>query len=79
MRGAAGGVLANDLDPDDPLSAVLVVGPSKGGLTLNVDGSFAYRPKTNFAGTDRFTYRIEDAQGFADEATATITVAAQPG
>ena len=42
---AAPGVLGNDSDPDhDPLSAVLVSGPSHGTLTLNANGSFTYTP-----------------------------------
>ncbi len=57
----APGVLGDDSDPDhDPLSAVLVSGPSHGTLTLNADGSFTYSPKDNFNGTDSFTYRASD-------------------
>src|SRR5207248_1125820 len=42
---AAPGVLANDSDADgDPLTAVLVSGPSHGTLTLASDGSFSYMP-----------------------------------
>ncbi len=42
---AAPGVLANDSDPNnDPLTAVLETGPSKGSLALNADGSFEYTP-----------------------------------
>ncbi len=80
LRRAAPGVLANDADPDDgPLTARLVSGPAKGTLTLKADGSFAYKPKRNFVGTDRFVYEVEDAQGFTDRAAATIEVLAQPG
>ena len=58
---AAPGVLANDTDPDgDPLTAVLVTGPSHGTLTLNANGSFTYTPAANFTGTDSFTYRASD-------------------
>ena len=46
---AAPGVLANDTDPDgDPLTAVLVTGPSHGTLTLNANGSFTYTPAANY-------------------------------
>ena len=75
---AAGGVLANDVDPDgDPLTAVLVSGPSNGNLTLNSDGSFSYTPNTNFNGTDSFTYKAND--GFTDSnvTTASLTVTAE--
>ena len=58
---AAPGVLANDTDVDgDPLTAVLVTGPSHGTLTLNANGSFTYTPDANFNGTDSFTYRAND-------------------
>jgi hypothetical protein len=58
---AAPGVLANDSDPEhDPLSAVLVSGPSHGTLTLNPDGSFTYTPASNHTGSDSFTYQAGD-------------------
>ena len=80
LRPSAPGVLANDADPGDgPLTARLVFGPANGALTLRADGSFAYKPRRNFAGKDRFVYEVEDAQGFTDRATVTITVLAQPG
>ena len=79
-RDAARGVLANDADPDGgALTAALVSGPAKGTLTLRPDGSFAYKPRRNFSGTDRFVYEVTDAQGFTDQATVTIKVAARPG
>jgi hypothetical protein len=57
----APGVLGNDTDPDgDPLTAVLVTGPSHGSLTLNANGSFSYTPAADFAGSDSFTYRASD-------------------
>ena len=58
-------MLANDTDADgDPLTAVLVTGPSHGTLTLNANGSFTYTPAANYNGTDTFTYRAND--GTAD-------------
>ena len=57
----APGVLGNDTDVDgDPLTAVLVTGPTHGTLTLNADGSFTYTPAANYNGTDSFTYRAND-------------------
>jgi len=68
-------VLANDSDPDgDPLTAVLVTGPSNGTLTLNPDGTFSYRPNTGFTGTDSFTYKAHDGALDSNVATVTITV-----
>ena len=84
-RDSVAGVLANDVVcicvPLRPvtLTARLVAEPAKGQLALNADGSFVYKPKRNFHGTDRFTYEVTDAQGFADRATVTIKVLARPG
>ena len=50
------GVLFNDTDAEnDPLTAVLDIGPSNGSLTLNSDGSFVYTANTDYTGTDSFT------------------------
>ena len=74
---AAPGVLGNDSDPDgDPLTAVLVSGPSHGSLTLNANGSFSYTPAANFTGTDSFTYRASDGTLTSNVATVTLTVTA---
>ncbi len=72
---AAPGVLGNDSDPDgDPLTAVLVSGPTSGTLALNADGSFTYTPNANFNGTDIFTYKASDGTLDSNVATVQITV-----
>jgi hypothetical protein len=69
------GVLSNDTDVDsDPLTAVLVTGPTDGTLTLNNDGSFTYTPDADFYGTDTFTYKANDGTVDGNIATVTITV-----
>jgi adhesin/invasin len=65
------GVLANDVDPDDPMTAQRLEGPSHGALTLNADGSFEY--STTLAAPDSFTYQVTAGSGTAS-ATARITV-----
>ena len=66
-------VLANDSDPDgNPLTAILVSGPSNGSLTLNADGTFNYTPNSGFTGTDSFTYKAND--GALDSNVATVTI-----
>ena len=80
----APGVLGNDTDPDtgSVLTAVLVTSmpASAGTLTLNANGSFAFRPALNFSGVTSFTYNARDnatPPGLsAAPATVTITVAA---
>jgi VCBS repeat-containing protein len=72
---AAPGVLGNDSDPDgDPLTAVLVAGPSHGSLTLNANGSFSYTPAADVAGADSFSYRASDGTLTSNVATVTLTV-----
>jgi PKD repeat protein/cytolysin (calcineurin-like family phosphatase) len=73
---AAPGVLANDVDLDgDALRAVLVSGPTRGTLSLAADGSFTYLPPADFAGTDGFSYRVDDGTFLSDPVPVTITVA----
>jgi hypothetical protein len=74
--GASAGVLRNDSDPEGgPLTAGHASHPAHGHVSLNSDGSFSYGPEPSFFGDDRFTYRVEDAQGKSSTATVTIHVA----
>src|SRR5207247_876183 len=74
---AAPGVLGNDTDVDsNPLTAVLVSGPSHGTLTLNANGSFSYTPAVNYNGPDSFTYKANDGSLDSNVATVAITVTA---
>lgn len=71
----APGVLGNDTDADgNPLTALLVSGPSHGTLTLNTNGSFGYSPALNYNGPDSFTYKANDGTADSNPATVTITV-----
>jgi VCBS repeat-containing protein len=72
---AASGVLSNDWDNEsDPLSAVLVSGPSHGTLTLYASGAFDYEPDEAYAGGDSFTYKAFDGTSFSGTATVSIDV-----
>lgn len=74
---AASGVLANDTDADgDVLTASIVSGPSRGTATLELDGSFVYRPAEDFVGTDSFTYKVNDGTTDSNVARVTVTVGA---
>ena len=71
----AKGVLANDSDNDgDPLSAVLVSGPTHGTVVLNADGAFSYTPASNYNGPDSFTYHANDGSLDSNLATVSLTV-----
>ncbi len=71
-----GGVLGNDTDPEgDPLTAVLVSGPSHAAsFTLNANGTFTYEPVANYNGPDSFTYKANDGTLDSNVATATLNV-----
>ncbi|HEY2412186.1 MAG TPA: Ig-like domain-containing protein, partial [Pirellulaceae bacterium] len=72
---AAGGVLANDSDPNSStLTAAVVTQPSNGTLSLNSDGSFTYTPATSFTGSDSFTYTATNTSSQSATATVTLTV-----
>ncbi|WP_295129274.1 Ig-like domain-containing protein [uncultured Chitinophaga sp.] len=72
---AANGVLKNDTDPDGEALTSVIVNTSNGALTLNTNGSFAFRPNLNFNGVDSFTYRACDVAGVCDTAIVKINVA----
>ena len=69
------GVLLNDFDPDgNPLQATLLNGPTHGSLELSDEGSFTYRPDTDFHGEDSFTYLAGDGTQESNVATVQISV-----
>ena len=78
LTAAPPGILENDSDEDeDPLTAILVDGPSHGVLTLNDDGSFEYTPAADFYGLDSFTYQASDGNLLSEVAAVSITVIPQ--
>jgi len=69
------GVLANDTDADlDPLTANLVQSPLHGTLSLAPNGSFSYKPNTNYLGPDSFSYRASDGALFSNTVTVSLSV-----
>ncbi|HMJ90625.1 MAG TPA: Ig-like domain-containing protein, partial [Candidatus Acidoferrum sp.] len=76
---AASGLLANDSDSDgDALSAILVLSPMNGVVTLNGAGGFSYTPAANFFGQDSFTYRASDGLAVSAVAMVVIVVSNTP-
>src|SRR5882724_3172895 len=70
-------MLANDTDTEnDPLTAVIVSGPTHGTLTVNADGGYVYTPNGDYNGSDSFTYRANDGAANSNVATVNITVTA---
>jgi VCBS repeat-containing protein len=73
---AAPGVLGNDRDPDQPLTARLSGGPAHGQLaSFAADGAFVYQPSSDYAGTDSFTYQACDETACA---TGSVTIQVRP-
>ena len=71
----APGVLGNDLQLGSGFKAKRVDDVDNGTLDLKADGSFTYRSKASFVGTDTFTYRVDGGiLGLSNIATVTIGV-----
>lgn len=74
---AIGGLLSNDSDVDgNTLSAVVVIQPAHGTVTVATDGALIYTPSENFSGTDTFSYSASDGTATGTAAVVTITVTA---
>ncbi len=72
---AAPGVLSNDSDVDgDPMTAVLVAGPTQGVLTLAPNGSFTYQFAADANGLVTFRYRASDGTLSSGAVTVSIDV-----
>jgi hypothetical protein len=75
----APGVLANDADPQGPagLVAVQATQAQHGTATLSSGGKVLYAPVADFAGTDSFTYFVQDPNA-NESALATVTIVVRP-
>lgn len=71
-------ILANDTDDDGviaPNSLQIQTEPNNGSVIPRPDGTVSYIPGTGFAGTDSFTYVVQDNDGqFSNPSTVNITV-----
>jgi len=74
---------ANDINFDDPTTAAIGAQPDQGGTALvqNSPGdptgiAVSYTPATGFAGTETFTYTMNDSVNPVDSAMVTVTVVA---
>ena len=73
-------VAANDrasLFPLDVSTIEVKTQPANGGLQLNKDGRVVYHPNKGYSGIERFTYKINDANGLHSN-TAVVTVNVVP-
>jgi len=67
-------VLINDFDPEsNPLIIISISAPTHGVASHTTD-SVSYTPTTEYNGTDRFDYTIQDIFGATDTASINITI-----
>jgi Bacterial Ig domain len=72
-------VLINDTPPAslNPASVLVVTAPANGTSIANANGSITYTSIAGFAGSDTFTYSVNDTFGnISNPATVTVTVVA---
>lgn len=68
-------VLANDVDPNsDPIAIQSFTQPTRGTVVKNANNTFTYTSSLENAGTDTFTYTINDGKGNTAIGTVTITI-----
>lgn len=72
-EAANGTVTGADVE-NDPLSYILILGPAKGMLTLNPNGTFTYTPHVDATGTDTFTFKASDGTLESPPATISVTI-----
>ena len=71
-------ILLNDIDESlETLDVVVVSDSVNGGVLVNVDNTVTYTPNVGFAGTDQFSYTIDDGVN-NPSAAATVTVEILP-
>jgi gliding motility-associated-like protein/uncharacterized repeat protein (TIGR01451 family) len=72
---ASGAVSVNDKPSGDGGNVYsLVTNPTNGTVTLDSNGSYTYKPNMDYLGTDKFIYKLCDANGDCSTATVTVTV-----
>jgi hypothetical protein len=72
------GVLENDRPTGSFMTAILENTVSHGTLNLSTNGTFTYRPDTNFYGTDTFIYRAKNNNLPARSYPAMVTITVLP-
>jgi VCBS repeat-containing protein len=81
LNVAAPGLLlgASDVDGDSPLTALRALNAAHGNAIVNANGSFTYKPSTDYNGNDTFRFRVQDPSGaFSTVRVVTIHIAPKP-
>jgi VCBS repeat-containing protein len=71
-----GTLSGTDIDGDTLSYLPGSVNAVHGHVVIHTNGTFTYTPNVNFAGTDQFTYKVNDGQLDSPDATVTITMTA---
>ena len=72
---AAPGLLANDTKATSrTLSAVPIVKPAHGRISVQANGAYTYTPNANYFGPDSFTYQASDGTLKSAEGTVSLIV-----
>ncbi|WP_444994749.1 Ig-like domain-containing protein [Aliikangiella sp. IMCC44359] len=67
-----------DLDGDAISVIAGTYSTSHGSVVISTNGDFTYTPNTGYAGTDSFTYTLEDANGGSRVGTVMLTLSDTP-
>jgi hypothetical protein len=70
-------VTTNDTRDGNSYSVSLVSNVSNGTLSLQNTGVFTYTPNADFAGTDTFTYELDDFGGTTPNSIAQVSITVQ--
>ncbi|MGD9210929.1 MAG: Ig-like domain-containing protein, partial [Desulfobacteraceae bacterium] len=76
------GILINDKPREGTLNILMTLGEvttdNGGVINLADDGSFTYKPATDFNGTDHVTYTIKNEKGKSSQGNITFSVSSLP-
>ena len=76
---ASNGLLQNDWDVDSSkLTVTLQNEPQHGKIQAAADGTFTYRPASDFVGQDTFTYQVQDSRGATSTGKVILSIGTTP-
>ncbi len=77
-QALSGQLQGNAGDAGQTLTFALVTNPAHGTVSVNADGSFSYTPDNGYAGSDSFTFLVNDGYQNSAAATASVNVTDTP-
>ena len=69
---------SNDFDPDGDEISIISASSENAEVKINPDGTFDYKPKEGFQGSDKIYYKISDGKGGTAEGRVHIEVKPSP-